>query len=98
MNQYAVPWISSFFHVHRGPTEPSTRLVVDARVSSVVVREHVPNGYVEVSETVSVHEGYVLDAVAEGVKVRSEGVWLFRRDELGRPFFHDDKGELVPVC
>lgn len=43
------------------------------------------------------HECYVLDAVSEGVEIRPEGVRLFRRDELGGPFFHDYEGELVPI-
>jgi hypothetical protein len=43
------------------------------------------------------HEGYVLDTVPEGIEVRLEGMRLSWGDELGRPFFHDYKGELASV-
>jgi len=67
INQHAAPRIT--LHFHRGPAESSTHFVIDAGVPSVVVGEHVPYGYVEVSKTMGMHESYVLDAVSEGIEV-----------------------------
>lgn len=95
INQDTAPRISSLFRFHRGPTESSAHLVIDAGVSPIIIGKYVPYGYVEVSETVGMHEGYVLDALLKGVEVGLEGVRLFWGDELGRPFFHDYEGQLV---
>jgi hypothetical protein len=97
MNQHAAVRIFPLLNLHRRPAEPSARLVIDVCIPSGVVREHVPYGYVEMSETVSVHECYVLNAVEEGNEVRPEGVWLIWGNELRRPLFHDNKGKLISV-
>ena len=66
VNQHTVPRVPSLFH--RGLTESPAGLVIDERVPSVIVRKYIPQGYIEMSKTVVMHEGYMLDATSKGAE------------------------------
>jgi hypothetical protein len=62
-----MPRIASLLNLHRRLTESPAHFIIDIGIPPGIVRKHVPQAYVEVRETIVMHESYMLNAMPEGI-------------------------------